>query len=142
MVTSWGEDMKMYLAQHGRVHAVQGEIEGCASSYGHFSDLTYLMFFTPCLHYLCLDALFTGVCHRGVCWCIHAAEASAVHVMNEIVRRRWIYDWECSDPSRPAVPGCPQGRPAPLGLILRGDPCGDDTYPPIMFNEHKLLMYI
>lgn len=90
-----------------------------------FHWYTYLMFFTLCPISVCMPYLLgqtreVGVVCVTVCWCIHGAEESGVHMMNEIVRKQWIYGYECSHPFSPAVPGCPQGHRAPPGPILGG----------------------
>lgn len=56
MVTSWGEDMKMYLllGTNKWIHASQGGIEGCALSCVHFPD-TLISCFS-------LSALSLSVC--------------------------------------------------------------------------------
>lgn len=72
------------------------------------------------LPYLCLQT-FTTVQSRGVegvCWCSHDVEESGVHMMNEIVRKQWIYGCARGHSFCPAVPGCPHGHRAPHGSHL------------------------
>lgn len=70
----------------------------------------------------------------NVCWYIHGAKESGVHVMNEIVRKRWIYGCECRHPFYSAVPGCPQGHRAPLGPILGGSLGIPPPPPPLLLQ--------
>lgn len=91
------------MGQNENVQASQGEAEGCALSYGHFTSI-YLTVF--CCISVCVW-MFVGIST--------VAKQSAVHLINEIVRQPWIYGGEFSHPFRPTVPGSPQGHRVPLG---------------------------
>lgn len=128
------KDMKVFLSLYGcsliRMHSyVPRWNRGLCVVIRSFHWYAYLMFF-HFLPYLRLYALFTRT-HQGgsgggweVCIRVWVSspcvEECSVHMMNEIVRKRWIYGCECSHPSCPAVSGCPQGHRTPPGPILGG----------------------
>lgn len=95
-----------------------------------FHWYTYLVFFTLCPISVFMPYLLGQirevwrewglVACVNVCLYIRGAKESGAHVMNEIVRKCWIYGCECSHPFYSAVPGCPQGHRAPPGPILGG----------------------